>query len=70
MISFVEQNCRFLLLASLAKQLHMLPALFAIRLRKSLPIELDEISLMLQDSSSWLQSNRLKTVLHAYTKAI
>ncbi len=70
MISFVEQNCRFLLLASLAKQLHMLPAMFAIRLRKSLPIELDEFSLMLQDSSSWLQSNRLKTVLHAYTKAI
>ena len=37
MQAFVEQNCRFLLIGSIAKQLHLFPKLFAYRMRRSLP---------------------------------
>lgn len=70
MQAFVEQNCRFLLIGSLAKQLHLFPKLFAFRMRKSLPLALDEMSAMMREGAQWLESDTIRTIMQAYVKAL
>lgn len=68
--AFVEQNCRFLLIGSIAKQLHLFPKLFAYRMRRSLPLELDAMSTLMKESTAWLQSKQIHAVIQAYVQAL
>ena len=70
MQAFVEQNCRFLLIGSIAKQLHLFPKLFAYRMRRSLPLELDAMSTLMKESTAWLQSKQIHAVIQAYVQAL
>lgn len=70
MQSFVEKNCRFLLIGSIAKQLHLFPKPFAYRMRRSLPLGLDAVTTLMNESSAMLQSEQIHAVIQAYVQAL